>query len=125
MSKYQVDSRGYYGPFGGAYIPEMLYPNVEELRQQYLSIIEDASFKKEFAQSLKDNVGRPHALYLEKRLSQRNGANSNWKREELNHTGARKTNNTIGQIMLAKRLGITRIIAEPVVDKHGGATAPL
>lgn len=123
MSKYQVDSRGYYGPFGGAYIPEMLYPNVEELRQQYLSIIEDASFKAEFAQLLKDYVGRPSPLYLAKRLSQRYGANIYLKREDLNHTGAHKINNTIGQILLAKRLGKKRIIAETGAGQHGVATA--
>src|SRR5690606_19009060 len=123
MSKYQVDSRGYYGPFGGAYIPEMLYPNVEELRQQYLSIIEDASFKAEFAQLLKDYVGRPSPLYLAKRLSQRYDANIYLKREDLNHTGAHKINNTIGQILLAKRLGKKRIIAETGAGQHGVATA--
>lgn len=123
MSKYQVDSRGYYGPFGGAYIPEMLYPNVEELRQQYLSIIEDASFQAEFAQLLQDYVGRPSPLYLAKRLSQRYGANIFLKREDLNHTGAHKINNTIGQILLAKRLGKQRIIAETGAGQHGVATA--
>lgn len=123
MSTYQVDSRGYYGPFGGAYIPEMLYPNVEELRQQYLSIIEDASFQAEFAQLLKDYVGRPSPLYLAKRLSQRYGANIFLKREDLNHTGAHKINNTIGQILLAQRLGKKRIIAETGAGQHGVATA--
>lgn len=123
MSKYQVDSRGYYGPFGGAYIPEMLYPNVEELRQQYLSIIEDASFQAEFTQLLEDYVGRPSPLYLAKRLSQRYGANIFLKREDLNHTGAHKINNTIGQILLAKRLGKQRIIAETGAGQHGVATA--
>lgn len=123
MSKYQVDSRGYYGPFGGAYIPEMLYPNVEELRQQYLNIIEDASFQAEFVQLLQDYVGRPSPLYLAKRLSQRYGANIFLKREDLNHTGAHKINNTIGQILLAKRLGKQRIIAETGAGQHGVATA--
>src|SRR5690606_19315314 len=123
MSKYQVESRGYYGPFGGAYIPEMLYPNVEELRQQYLSIIEDAFFKAEFTQLLKDYVGRPSPLYLAKRLSQRYSANIYLKREDLNHTGAHKINNTIGQILLAKRLGKKRIIAETGAGQHGVATA--
>lgn len=123
MSKYQVDSRGYYGPFGGAYIPEMLYPNVEELRQQYLTIMGDSSFQREFNQLLRDYVGRPSPLYLAKRLSERYGANIFLKREDLNHTGAHKINNTIGQILLAKRLGKKRIIAETGAGQHGVATA--
>lgn len=123
MSKYQVDSRGYYGPFGGAYIPEMLYPNVEELQKYYLQIMEDPSFKEEFEQLLKDYVGRPSPLYHAKRLSERYGANIYLKREDLNHTGAHKINNTIGQILLAKRLGKKRIIAETGAGQHGVATA--
>lgn len=123
MSKYQVDSRGYYGPFGGAYIPEMLYPNVEELQKNYLQIMEDPSFKEEFEQLLKDYVGRPSPLYHAKRLSERYGANIYLKREDLNHTGAHKINNTIGQILLAKRLGKKRIIAETGAGQHGVATA--
>lgn len=123
MSKYQVDSRGYYGPFGGAYIPEMLYPNVEDLQKNYLQIMEDPSFKEEFEQLLKDYVGRPSPLYHAKRLSERYGANIYLKREDLNHTGAHKINNTIGQILLAKRLGKKRIIAETGAGQHGVATA--
>jgi len=123
MSKYQVDSKGYYGPFGGAYIPEMLYPNVEELQNQYLQIMDDPSFKEEFEQLLKDYVGRPSPLYHTKRLSELYGANIFLKREDLNHTGAHKINNTIGQILLAQRLGKKRIIAETGAGQHGVATA--
>ena len=123
MSKYQVDSKGYYGPFGGAYIPEMLYPNVEELQIQYLQIMDDPSFKEEFQQLLKDYVGRPSPLYHAKRLSELYGANIFLKREDLNHTGAHKINNTIGQILLAQRLGKKRIIAETGAGQHGVATA--
>jgi len=123
MSKYQVNDKGYYGPFGGAYIPEMLYPNVEELQVQYLKIMEDSSFKEEFEQLLKDYVGRPSPLYPAKRLSERYGANIFLKREDLNHTGAHKINNTIGQILLAERLGKKRIIAETGAGQHGVATA--
>ncbi len=123
MSKYQVNDKGYYGPFGGAYIPEMLYPNVEELQAQYLKIMEEPSFKEEFEQLLKDYVGRPSPLYPAKRLSERYGANIFLKREDLNHTGAHKINNTIGQILLAERLGKKRIIAETGAGQHGVATA--
>ncbi|MGJ1268555.1 tryptophan synthase subunit beta [Sphingobacterium spiritivorum] len=123
MSKYQVNEKGYYGPFGGAYIPEMLYPNVEELRQQYLSIIKEKSFQDEFQSLLRDYVGRPSPLYLAKRLSEKYGANIYLKREDLNHTGAHKINNTIGQILLAERLGKKRIIAETGAGQHGVATA--
>ncbi|MEI5985579.1 MULTISPECIES: tryptophan synthase subunit beta [Sphingobacterium] len=123
MSKYQVNQKGYYGPFGGAYIPEMLYPNVEELQQQYLSIIEDPSFKEEFEQLLRDYVGRPSPLYPAKRLSEKYGTNIFLKREDLNHTGAHKINNTIGQILLAEKLGKKRIIAETGAGQHGVATA--
>lgn len=123
MSRYQVDNKGYYGPFGGAYIPEMLYPNVEELEQQYLQIMNDPSFKAEFEQLLKDYVGRPSPLYHAKRLSDRYGATVFLKREDLNHTGAHKINNTIGQILLAQRLGKKRIIAETGAGQHGVATA--
>ncbi|KQC02162.1 tryptophan synthase subunit beta [Pedobacter sp. Hv1] len=121
--EYFVNERGYYGDFGGAYIPEMLYPNVEELRQQYLAIIHDESFQQEFKALLKDYVGRPSPLYLAKRLSQKYGANIFLKREDLNHTGAHKINNTIGQILLAERLGKKRIIAETGAGQHGVATA--
>ncbi|WP_224489832.1 tryptophan synthase subunit beta [Robertkochia flava] len=121
--KYHVDQNGYYGEFGGAYIPEMLYPNVEELRNQYLDITSEASFKEEFESLLRDYVGRPTPLYFAKRLSERYGAKFYLKREDLNHTGAHKVNNTIGQILLAKRLGKQRIIAETGAGQHGVATA--
>jgi len=123
MSEYQVNESGYYGDFGGAYIPEMLYPNVEELRQQYLGIIQSEGFKEEFDQLLRDYVGRPSPLYPANRLSERYGANIFLKREDLNHTGAHKINNTIGQILLAERLGKQRIIAETGAGQHGVATA--
>jgi len=123
MSKYQVNEKGYYGKFGGAYIPEMLYPNVEELRQEYLKIMESPVFKEEFDTLMHDYVGRPSPLYLAKRLSERYGANIYLKREDLNHTGAHKINNTIGQILLAQHLGKKRIIAETGAGQHGVATA--
>lgn len=122
-TNYYVDERGYYGEFGGAYIPEMLYPNVEELRQHYLQIINDPAFQKEFKELLKDYVGRETPLFYAKRLSERYGANIYLKREDLNHTGAHKVNNTIGQILLAERLGKKRIIAETGAGQHGVATA--
>lgn len=123
MSKYQVNEKGYYGQFGGAYIPEMLYPNVEELRQQYLDIIQEPSFQEEFNQLLRDYVGRPSPLYYASRLSEKYDSNIYLKREDLNHTGAHKINNTIGQILLAQRLGKKRIIAETGAGQHGVATA--
>ncbi|MCB0594066.1 MAG: pyridoxal-phosphate dependent enzyme, partial [Phaeodactylibacter sp.] len=107
-----IDEKGYYGEFGGAFIPEMLHPNIEELRQQYIQVMEEPAFQREFHQLLKDYVGRPSPLYLAERLSEHYKATIYLKREDLNHTGAHKINNTIGQILLAKRLGKTRIIAE-------------
>ena len=121
--KYTVNEQGYYGDFGGAYIPEMLYPNVEELRQQYNAIITDAAFIAEFDQLMKDYVGRPSPLYLAKRLSEKYGANIFLKREDLNHTGSHKINNAIGQFLLAQKLGKKRIIAETGAGQHGVATA--
>ena len=121
--KYEVSERGYYGNFGGAYIPEMLYPNVEELRTNYLKIIEEPSFKTEFNQLLKNFVGRPTPLYFAKRLSEKYNAKIYLKREDLCHTGAHKINNTIGQILVAKRLGKEKIIAETGAGQHGVATA--
>jgi tryptophan synthase beta chain len=121
--KYTVNEQGYYGDFGGAYIPEMLYPNVEELRQQYNAVITDPAFIAEFDQLMKDYVGRPSPLYLAKRLSERYGANIFLKREDLNHTGSHKINNAIGQILLAQKLGKKRIIAETGAGQHGVATA--
>lgn len=120
---YTVDERGYYGKFGGAYIPEMLYPNVEELRTSYLDIIEAEDFKKEFHHLLKNYVGRPTPLYFANRLSEKYKTKIYLKREDLCHTGAHKVNNTIGQILLAKRLGKKKIIAETGAGQHGVATA--
>lgn len=120
---YNVDEKGYYGQFGGAYIPEMLYPNIEELRQNYLKISQEPEFKKDFDYLLKHYVGRPSPLYHAKRLSKKYGAKIYLKREDLNHTGAHKVNNTIGQILLAQRLGKKRIIAETGAGQHGVATA--
>ena len=120
---YNVNEKGYYGEFGGAFIPEMLYPNVEELRQNYLKVMAEAEFQKEFNQLLKDYVGRPSPLYFAKRLSEKYNTKIYLKREDLNHTGAHKINNTIGQILMAKRLGKHRIIAETGAGQHGVATA--
>ncbi|MDH5609457.1 MAG: tryptophan synthase subunit beta [Cyclobacteriaceae bacterium] len=122
-SPFAVDERGYFGKFGGAYIPEMLYPNVEELRENYESIISSEAFQTQFTQLLKDYVGRPTPLYLASRLSEKYGATIYLKREDLCHTGAHKVNNTIGQILLAKALGKKRIIAETGAGQHGVATA--
>ncbi|KAA3638032.1 MAG: tryptophan synthase subunit beta, partial [Bacteroidetes bacterium] len=118
-----INDRGYYGEFGGAYIPEMLYPNVEELRQNYIRLMEEPSFQEEFNDLLKNYVGRPSPLYFAKRLSEHYGARLYLKREDLNHTGAHKINNTIGQILMAQKLGKTRIIAETGAGQHGVATA--
>ena len=120
---YNVNKKGYYGEFGGAYIPEMLYPNVEELRQQYLKITSEEAFQKEFHDLLKEYVGRPTPLYYAKRFSEKYKTKVYLKREDLCHTGAHKVNNTIGQILLAKRLGKKRIIAETGAGQHGVATA--
>jgi len=120
---YHVDFAGFYGEFGGAFIPEMLHANVHELEERYLSITSEPEFKAEFDQLLRDYVGRPSPLYYAKRLSQKYGGQIYLKREDLNHTGAHKINNTIGQILLAKRLGKTRIIAETGAGQHGVATA--
>jgi tryptophan synthase beta chain len=121
--KFEVDEFGYYGQFGGAFIPEMLYPNVEELRENYLNIIYTKSFQEDFHYLLKDYVGRPTPLYFASRLSERYNAKIYLKREDLCHTGAHKINNTIGQILLAKRLGKKKIIAETGAGQHGVATA--
>ncbi|MFK7032199.1 tryptophan synthase subunit beta [Flavobacterium oreochromis] len=121
--KYNVNEKGFYGEFGGAFVPEMLYPNVEELRQQYLNIIESEEFKAEYITLLQEYVGRPTPLYLAQNLSKQFGAKIYLKREDLCHTGAHKVNNTIGQILLAKRLGKHRIIAETGAGQHGVATA--
>ena len=121
--KYQVDEKGFYGDFGGAYIPEMLYPNIEELRQNYIQISESDSFQKEFQSLLTDYVGRPTPLYFAERLSEKYNTKIYLKREDLCHTGAHKVNNTVGQILMAKRLGKNRIIAETGAGQHGVATA--
>jgi tryptophan synthase beta chain len=120
---YTVDKNGYYGQFGGAYIPEMLYSNVENLRNNYLKIINEESFQQEFDTLLKDYVGRPTPLYPAKSLSEKYGTQILLKREDLCHTGAHKINNTIGQILLAEKLGKKRIIAETGAGQHGVATA--
>jgi len=122
-SKYRISEKGYYGDFGGAYIPEMLYPNVEDLRLNYERIIAEPDFQEEFKSLLKDYVGRPSPLYFAKRLSEKYGAKIFLKREDLNHTGAHKVNNTVGQILLAQKLGKKRIIAETGAGQHGVATA--
>ena len=120
---YNVDKKGYYGDFGGAYVPEMLYPNLTELKENYLRITKEESFKKEFNRLLSSYVGRPTPLYFAERLSKKYNTKIYLKREDLCHTGAHKVNNTIGQILLAKRLGKTRIIAETGAGQHGVATA--
>jgi tryptophan synthase beta chain len=121
--KYTVNAKGYYGQFGGAFIPEMLYPNVEELRTRYLQIINAPDYQRDFHKLLKDYVGRPTPLYLAKRLSEIYNATIYLKREDLCHTGSHKINNTIGQILLAQRLGKQKIIAETGAGQHGVATA--
>jgi len=120
---YTVNEHGYYGNFGGAFIPEMLYPNVKELQDQYLQIIYEEGFQRDFWNLLTDYVGRPTPLFLAERLSAKYGATIYLKREDLCHTGAHKINNTIGQILLAERLGKKRIIAETGAGQHGVATA--
>ena len=122
-TKYNVNESGFYGDFGGAFIPEMLYPNVESLRQNYLKIAAEPSFQEEFHELLREYVGRPTPLYFAKRLSAQFNTKIYLKREDLCHTGAHKINNTIGQILVAKRLGKTRIIAETGAGQHGVATA--
>ena len=121
--KFQPNEHGYYGQFGGAFIPELLYPNVKELEDNYQQIIDSDEFQTEYKSLLKDYVGRPSPLYLAKRLSEKYKAHIYLKREDLNHTGAHKVNNTIGQILIAKKLGKTKIIAETGAGQHGVATA--
>ncbi|WP_271406636.1 tryptophan synthase subunit beta [Tenacibaculum soleae] len=121
--KFQPNKDGYYGQFGGAFIPELLFPNVKELEDNYLQILESEAFQKEYKDLLQHYVGRPSPLYLAKRLSEKYGATIYLKREDLNHTGAHKVNNTIGQILVAKHLGKTKIIAETGAGQHGVATA--
>ena len=123
MDNYNIGKDGFYGDFGGAFIPEMLHPNIEELQKKYIQISESNEFKKEFDQLLSDYVGRPTQLYFAKRLSEKYKTKIYLKREDLCHTGAHKINNTIGQILLAKKLGKKRIIAETGAGQHGVATA--
>ncbi len=123
MQQFNVSQDGYYGEFGGAFIPEILHQTVEELKSSYLKIIESEEFQQEYHSLLRDYVGRPSPLYHAKRLSERYGAKIYLKREDLNHTGAHKINNTIGQILIAKKMGKSRIIAETGAGQHGVATA--
>jgi len=122
-SKFSPDKNGYFGQFGGAFIPELLYPNVKELADNYIQIIESEEFQTEYKSLLKDYVGRPTPLYLAQRLSEKYGATIYLKREDLTHTGAHKINNTVGQILIAQKLGKTKIIAETGAGQHGVATA--
>ena len=123
MATYQISRDGYYGTFGGAYVPEILYKTVEDLRRSYLPILESEEFQSQYHQLLADYVGRPSPLYYANRMSERYGCRLYLKREDLNHTGAHKINNAIGQILLAQRLGKKRIIAETGAGQHGVATA--
>ena len=123
MRSYHVDEKGYYGEFGGAFVPEVLYKCTEDLRLAYREILESREFQEEFRSLLRDYVGRPSPLYEAKRLSEKYGARIYLKREDLNHTGAHKINNALGQILLARRMGKTRIIAETGAGQHGVATA--
>ena len=123
MKSYSIDPEGYYGEFGGAYVPEILHRCVEDLQKAYLPVLESEDFRREFHALLRDYVGRPSPLYPARRLSERYGARIYLKREDLNHTGAHKINNTVGQILLARRLGKRRIIAETGAGQHGVATA--
>ena len=123
MKSFKVNDEGFYGQYGGAYIPEILYKTVEDLKAQYLSIIESEEFLKEYYQLLRDYVGRPSPLYYARRMSEKYGCQLYLKREDLNHTGAHKINNAIGQILLARRMGKKRIIAETGAGQHGVATA--
>ena len=121
--KYSIDENGYYGNYGGAFIPEMLYANIATLKEMYLRTMNDKCFKEEYYGLLKDYVGRPSPLYFSKRLSEKHKAIVYLKREDLNHTGSHKINNTLGHILLAKKLGKSRIIAETGAGQHGVATA--
>lgn len=125
MEKFTVDTNGFYGEFGGAYIPEILYDNVETLKNSYLKIINDPGFQKEYNDLLKDYAGRPSPLYLANRLSEKYGCKIYLKREDLNHTGSHKINNALGQVLIARRMGKTRIIAETGAGQHGVATATI
>ncbi|MEO7175866.1 MAG: pyridoxal-phosphate dependent enzyme, partial [Saprospiraceae bacterium] len=119
MNTFNPSEEGYYGEYGGAFIPEMLFPNVNELQREYKAIIHSADFQEEFRSLLRDYVGRPSPLFFSKNLSAELNTNIYLKREDLNHTGSHKINNTIGQILLAKRLNKKRIIAETGAGQHG------
>lgn len=123
MIKYHVDKNGFFGRFGGAYVPEILYKCVHDLQKAYLPMLDSEDFKQEYRRLLRDYVGRPSPLYYAHRLSEHYGCNIYLKREDLNHTGAHKINNTIGQILMARKMGKTRIIAETGAGQHGVATA--
>ena len=123
MKQYQVDENGFYGDFGGAYIPEILHRCVSELTTAYRDILDSEDFQTEFSRLLRDYVGRPSPLFFARRLSAKYGCRIYLKREDLNHTGAHKINNAIGQVLLAQRLGKRRIIAETGAGQHGVATA--
>ena len=123
MKSYKANDEGFYGTYGGAYIPEILYKTVKDLKSRYLSIIESEEFLQQYYQLLRDYVGRPSPLYYAKRMSEKYGCQLYLKREDLNHTGAHKINNAIGQILLARKMGKTRIIAETGAGQHGVATA--
>lgn len=125
MEKFAVDTNGFYGEFGGAYIPEILYDNVETLKNSYLKIINDPGFQKEYNDLLRDYAGRPSPLYLANRLSEKYRCKIYLKREDLNHTGSHKINNALGQVLIARRMGKTRIIAETGAGQHGVATATI
>ena len=124
MVSFLVDKEGYYGEFGGAYVPEILHRRVEELQKTYLEVLQSKDFKQEYDRLLRDYVGRPSPLYQARRLSEKYGCRIYLKREDLNHTGAHKINNTIGQILLARRMGKRRIIAETGAGQHGVAPLP-
>ena len=123
MVSFLVDKEGYYGEFGGAYVPEILHRCVEELQKTYLTVLQNKDFKQEYDRLLRDYVGRPSPLYQARRLSEKYGCRIYLKREDLNHTGAHKINNSIGQVLLARRMGKRRIIAETGAGQHGVATA--
>ena len=123
MTSFHIDSNGFYGKFGGAFVPDVLQPNIQALQEAYLLIIESEDFQREFHELLRDYVGRPSPLYFARRLSEKYRARIYLKREDLNHTGAHKINNALGQILLAKRMGKKRIIAETGAGQHGVATA--
>jgi tryptophan synthase beta chain len=123
MKTYQVNQQGYYGPYGGAYVPEILHRCVDELQNSYVKVLESPAFRKEYGQLLRDYAGRPSPLYYARRLSKKYGCKIYLKREDLNHTGSHKIKNTLGQILLAKHMGKTRIIAETGAGQHGVASA--